>query len=375
MKKVGALALFVFCALAPAGAAQAAGSNPDVPGMVEKCESGRTNYSTDMAKVTHYPDGGTTYTYRYGNEGETYTIGQPPPGFRPEKASDEELERYSFPPRPVDVGGKGWTEESLSEWEDLVSGYKEAAPPVACEGPSAPYSTNDEPVEYPVYGKSWSGHMQQPIFSNAEERVVATIGKFYEPSGNAYASCKPNALVSNWMGIGGWHSEHLIQAGTGTATNNQHTAWWEAISPSGALPPQYYPALIFGPSSYMGFYAGYNRAQLKAYFYLSNESTGQVIPVTAGLGEKYYDGSSAVAITERPGNGSGGYYPLLNFNYETFWNVTYQNAFNEVRPIGVGPAHSTINMTNTGTASGTLLAEPGGLSLNQNYSMYYSNCQ
>jgi len=119
MKRFGALALFAICALVPA-AAQAADNNPDEPGMVGKCKSGQTDYSTDMAKVTKYPDGGSTYTYGYGNEGETYTIGQPPPGFRPEKASDEELERYSFPPRPTDVGGKGWTEESLSEWEDLV---------------------------------------------------------------------------------------------------------------------------------------------------------------------------------------------------------------------------------------------------------------
>jgi hypothetical protein len=327
--------------------------------MVEKCESGRTSYSTDMAKVTKYPDGGSTYTYGYGTEGETYTIGQPPPGFRPEKATDEELERYSFPPRPNDVGGQEWT------------------PPVACEGPAAPYSTNDEPVDYALTAKGWAGHMQQPgpIKWFPQYRVVATIGKFYQPSGNAYPSCKSNALVANWMGIGGWQSESLIQAGTGTATNNQHTAWWEAIAPSGALPPQYYPALIFGAHSYMGFYAGYNKSQLKAYFYLSNESTGQVIPVTAGLGEKYYDGSSAVSITERPGDGAGNKYPLLNFNYETFWNVVFQNALNEIHPIGEGPKPSQIWMTGNGLPGGTPLAHPGNLSLNQNYSVYYENCQ
>ena len=343
--------------------------------MVERCESGRTDYKTDMARVTKYPDGGSTYTYRYGSEGETYAIGQPPPGFRPEKASDEELARYGFPPRPVDVGGAGWTGESLREWESLVSGYKEAAPPVACEGPSAPYSTNDGPVEYALNAKAWAGHMQKPIFANAEERAVATIGHFYEPSGNAYASCKSNALVANWMGLGGWNSERLIQAGTGTATNNQHTAWWQAFYPGGSIPPQYYPGLVFGPSSYMGIYAGWNRVTQQANFYLSNESTGQVIPVVVGMGEKYYDGSSAVAITERPANGSGGHYPLLNFNYETFWNVTYQNALNEVRPIGTGPYHTQIWMTSNGLPSGTLLAQPGALSLGQNYSMYYKNCQ
>lgn len=372
MKRVVAL-VFLLCVVGPT-AAQAADSNHIEARHAEKCESGRMTYSTDMAKITRYPDGGSTYTYRYGDEGETYTIGQPPPGFRPEKASDEELARYSFPPRPEDVGGEGWTEESLRAWEDLVSGYKEAAPPIACEGPSAPYSTNEAPIDYALIGKAWSGHMHEPqLFS--EDRAVAAMGKFYQPSGNAYASCKSHALVANWMGLGGWNEPRLIQAGTGTATNDTHTAWWEAIAPSGALPPQYYPGLVFGAGSYMGIYAGYNRSQLKAYFYLSNESTGQVIPVTAGLGEKYYDGTSAEAITERPGNGSGGHYPLLNFNMETFWNVTYQTASNEVRPIGIGPSHSQIWMTNNGTSSGTLLAQPGPLSLNQNYSMFYKNCQ
>lgn len=374
MKKRGALALSLFSVLVVAASSQAADNQPDGPGMAEKCESGRTDYSIAMAKVTRYPDGGSTYTYRYGTEGETYTIGQPPPGFRPEKASDDELHRYGFPPRPVDVGGKEWTQESLTEWENLVSGYKEAAPPVACEGPIAPYSINNEPVEYAHWTKAWAGHIQH--VEGFGERAVATIGKFYEPSGNAYPSCKENALVANWMGLGGFENESLIQAGTGTATNNQHTAWWEALAPSGSLPPQYYPALVFGPSSYMGFYAGYNKAELKAYFYLSNESTGQVIPVVAGLGEKYYNGSTAEAITERPaGKEKGTNYPLLNFNWETFWNVTYQNNYNLVSPIGSGYNHQSVYMTNTGTPLGKYLAEPSGLELNQNYSMYYHGCQ
>ena len=170
--------------------------------MVEKCDNGQYEYSTDMAEVKHYPDGGSTYTYEYGSEGETYTIGQPPEGFRPEDASDEELARYAFPPRPVDTGAEGWTYDSIREWEALVSGYKEAAPPVACEGPVAPYSTNDEPVEYIQYSRNWSGWggRAEPGF----ERWVAAIGRFYEPSGNAYASCKSHALVANWVGLGGW---------------------------------------------------------------------------------------------------------------------------------------------------------------------------
>ncbi len=387
MKKVGALALFVLCVLVTAASAQAADISQDEPGHVEKCEVGRTDYSSDMAKVTRYPDGGSTYTFSYGDEGNTETIGQPPQGFDPLKASDEEVARYSFPPRPGDAEGKDVTQQSLSDWEGLVSGFKEAGPPITCEGPVDPGSTNSEPVQNsPLYNQHWAGHM---VHSNEGERSVATFGHFYEPSGNAYASCKSTALVSNWLGLGGWNgSGKLLQSGTGTATNNQHTIWWqgyweEGNGKRGGLEPQYFMEKVpFEANSYMGFYTGYNLAEYKAYFYLSNESTGVTWPIATGLAPKYYDGSSAESITERPGNGKKepefGYYPLLNFNHETFWNIKWQNSYNEVRNIGEASFytwHADIKMTNNGTLGGLLLAEPSGLSLYQNYDMWYDHCQ
>jgi hypothetical protein len=128
----------------------------------------------------------------------------------------------------------------------------------------------------------------------------------------------------------------------------------------------------------MGFYAGYNLAEYKAYFYLSNESTGVTWPIATGLAPKYYDGSTAESITERPANGAGGLYPLLNFNYETFWNIKWQNNYNEVRNIGENSYyswHQNITMTNNGAWGGVLLAQPSGLSLAQNYELYYHDCQ
>jgi hypothetical protein len=175
MKKMGALALFVLCVLALASTAQADGTTQDEPGHVEKCEVGRTDYSSDMAKVVHYPDGGSTYTFAYGDEGNTETIGQPPQGFDPLKASDEELARYSFPPRPSAVNDKEVTQQSLAQWEGLVSKFEKAGPPSTCEGPVDPGSTNDEPVENTLYSKGWAGHMNH---EGEGERTVATFGAF-----------------------------------------------------------------------------------------------------------------------------------------------------------------------------------------------------
>jgi hypothetical protein len=160
-----------------------------------------------------------TRTYRFGDGKMTFTVGQPPPGFRPEQATDEELERYGFPPRPA-------TAAQLQQWTELMTNYKGAAPPAACEGLVAPYSTTNEPVEYgKYYTKTWSGYLARSA-EGGGRRLVAAFGHFYEPSGNAYPSCKSNALVANWLGLGGYFTGRLIQAGTGTATNNVHTAWF-----------------------------------------------------------------------------------------------------------------------------------------------------
>jgi hypothetical protein len=207
--------------LALAATAQAADTNQDEPGHVEKCEVGRTDYSSEMAKVTRYPDGGSTYTFSYGDEGNTETIGQPPDGFDPTKASDEELARYSFPPRPSVENGKDVTQQSLADWEDLVGNFKKAGPPITCEGPVDPGATTDEPVENTLWSKGWSGHI---TYNGAGiERTVATFGHFYEPSGNAYASCKSNALVANWLGLGGYYSGKLHQWVSTPATTSPNT--------------------------------------------------------------------------------------------------------------------------------------------------------
>ena len=125
----------------------------------------------------------------------------------------------------------------------------------------------------------------------------------------------------------------------------------------------------------MGFYAGYDIYEGKAYFYLSNESTGQVIPVVAGMSSKYYEGNTAEAITERVATTKETLFPLLNYNYETFWNVTAQNNYNVVKNIGSTYSPMRIHMTNSGGSGGTLLADVSPLSLSQNYSNYYHGCQ
>jgi hypothetical protein len=341
----------------------------DLIGHARTCESGQAWYDPSIARVVRYPDGGSSYTYRVGegDEETTLTIGQPPKGFRPETATKGNLARYSFPARPEE-------ERDREAWREIVSGYKSAAPPLICEGPSSPEFGYPEGVEYSTLtaSRNWSGYMANA--PGQPGHFVAARGTFYEPSGNAHISCRSNALVANWVGLGGWNTEALIQAGTGTATNNVHTTWtvWTAGM---SYVDNYYPGLAFGAGSYMKFYSGYNKATETVYFYLENGSTGQVIPVSAKISRNYYDGTSAESITEAPSI-SHEVQPLLNYDYITWWNVTVQNLNNRVANIGE-VNNLQIEMTRYGNKevpTTELKALPEVLSLDQNYGNSYYHC-
>jgi hypothetical protein len=66
-------------------------------------------------QVSAAPDGSTTYTYKYAN-GLTATEVVPPPGFHPLTASDAELQKYGFPPRPT-------TATQLASWTKGMAAY------------------------------------------------------------------------------------------------------------------------------------------------------------------------------------------------------------------------------------------------------------
>ncbi|HOQ02141.1 MAG TPA: hypothetical protein PK604_15250 [Acetivibrio clariflavus] len=66
--------------------------------------------------VKEFPDGGKIYTYIINGVVNQFPV--PPDGFDPVKATDEELERYGFPPRPKARSGNEY-----SSWLELVGDY------------------------------------------------------------------------------------------------------------------------------------------------------------------------------------------------------------------------------------------------------------
>jgi hypothetical protein len=74
-----------------------------------------------MGQVTRAPESSTSAQTTIQ---EVSTYSQPPPGFDPLMASDEQLERYGFPPRPVAPKAS----EAYRHWQALVSVLRTANP-------------------------------------------------------------------------------------------------------------------------------------------------------------------------------------------------------------------------------------------------------
>lgn len=95
-----------------------------------------TNQITDKY-IIEFEDGGRDYVYIY-NGIEHHTL-VPPEGFDPITATDEELERYCFPPRPTDKA-------QLKQWEKQMKNYKSTPIPEEFL-----FETNkEEDVEAPI---------------------------------------------------------------------------------------------------------------------------------------------------------------------------------------------------------------------------------
>jgi hypothetical protein len=336
---------------------------PELPTCKDSSDHPLVEAARAEPAVKALPGGGRKFTYSLPGVGvESVTFTEPPAGFEPTSASDKELQDYGFPSRPSNESG-------IAEWRELVQGYESVAPPTACRGPQVPGPHSPAGgVERVWESGNWSGYVASKPSNTSEWHAV--IGNFYQPSGTQYPSCKSNARLVDWVGMGGFNSERFIQTGTETSTSGTYLAWiewWQGL---------YHESINltgfnFTASNYIRLYAGYNASQKIAYFYITNDWTGQtVLTEIKGFSSQFYDGSSVEWIDERPGVAeTNNLYPLLNYNVVNWYSNTAQNASNQVLPISSLP-HGKIKM-----AWNTLLSVPGDLWNGQNFTEYYKACQ
>ncbi len=247
-------------------------------GMDNSAEINFKKISVDS--VTTFDDGGKDYTFYIDGMANHYLI--PPKGFNPVKASDEELRRYCFPPRPDSK-----TEEYV-EWTKRMENYS---------GTPEPEITLAEGVRFADVSGSWAGYVGNGTDSST--RFYNQVQMDYtQPTVSAVGSGTKN-LNGYWVGIGGYNSGKLVQAGTSTEGLNTHKAWYELLPHA----PVYLNSLTINAGDSIHVYISFQRANGIFEYYIANDSTGNSASgyVDAPT-STYYDGTSAEWIVE---NASG----------------------------------------------------------------------
>ncbi|HVO53903.1 MAG TPA: G1 family glutamic endopeptidase [Solirubrobacterales bacterium] len=269
--------------------------------------------AADRPLVTKISGGGRKYSYALpGGSSEYMTVNEPPTGFDPLIASDAELQLWGFPPRPSNSAG-------LERWRELVGNYKEAPLLPSCHQTQKHRGYLGESLNY-----NWSGW--EDTAPGSPNKWHAVIGTFYQPYGHG-SSCAPGAAVASWVGLGGDHTNRFMQTGTEATAAGAFNGWIEIFAGEYRFAYEI-PSFPIEGGNYIRLYAGYNRSLEIAYFYITNDHTGQTVLTEWHIGPQFYDGSSAEWIDESPGG-----LPLLNFGEVNWYSNQTQNGKNEVLPI------------------------------------------
>lgn len=348
-----------------ASAAMIAGT----PGPLPSCAASEAGFdSRQAAQVKTFADGGELYTYEQG--GRRTIFPQPPPNFDPLTASDEMLERYAFAPRPPQS-----EPEQLALWEEQMSTYREMSPPVGCTGAPPPKTGITGEVRHTgtegTY--NWAGYVTSAPGNQYQWNDA--WADFTQVNGAAHFSCKSNAILSSWVGLGADATySGLIQAGTDAFTNGT-TAQWIEYWAGNWHQATYFPEMYVYPGDYIGLNISYSVSTETATFEVYDQNTGVfrsvVIP---GLGLQFYDGSTGDFIDERPA-GEAGYYPLLNFGQHQMLFAQVRNASGHWAWLGE-TNNLREQMWSGGEINlGKLLARAVGLDSVNSFTDKYSACQ
>jgi Peptidase A4 family len=153
----------------------------------------------------------------------------PPRGFDPVRASDEELRRHGFPPRPDAV-----TEPArLRRWESVVSQVQTIILPEFAPIPVGQQVTGPDvgpPVPPPTFGSldNWCGVV---AFHGLNDPVKEVSGSWTVPNMTAVAFQHRPFICASWIGIDGFtyhdnpDGSGPVQAGTTRLITSGLVSW------------------------------------------------------------------------------------------------------------------------------------------------------
>lgn len=248
-----------------------------------------------LQHIERLPGGGEAYIYDVDGMSSVTRI--PPPGFNPLTASASRVAEYSYPPRPS--GG-----QALWSWKAIVRDMHFITPPRYEVG------LRQRPTRRPVLQpgqKPDYGVVENPIWAGNMATVHTyrdVYANWLEPTTHINYCSTPNA-ESTWVGLGGYNTATLAQAGTavgeGSSGVSDHQAWYELINGSTDV----FVALPVTATVGEEFTAEVDRVSGGYYIFVKNDYTGASWGHTIGFSP--YDGSTAEMIEEDPygGNANG----------------------------------------------------------------------
>jgi len=326
-------------AFALIGAAIASGSSAATADSASGCVGTSTNYS----RTAPIAGGGTSYIYDLP-DGET-SITVPPAGFDATTAPAAQLQKYGYPAKPTDGS-------QLATWKRAVSDTP-ATPGPICE-------TQAKAETSPI----WAGYVDKST-SNV---FIGAEGDYAIPT--RLSSCS-NASLADWVGIGGYGTSSLIQAGTAYLQGSTSpVAWFEYLGTNGAGIGLDSLDLNVHAGDSMHIYVEISTSTGQTTFYIANNTTGHQTTVTKTLSVgTYYDGSSAEWVDERLTYGSTPT-PLAAFSTVGWSGAQAQHTDASFHSISAGTDHE-LGMVN----GSTLLARPdGGLTSSTSFTDVYHAC-
>ncbi|HEY1987398.1 MAG TPA: G1 family glutamic endopeptidase [Terracidiphilus sp.] len=259
------------------------------------------------------------------------TIAAPPAGFDPISASDEDLAYHGFPPRPNQTTDAthyaSWVRAMKASKTRIVPKLEQTS---VFHGPAKQQNgKNTTPGAVSNGGtatsSNWSGYVD---FSGAGSYGSASYyyivaDYIVPPARQAFGACTGSwDYSSSWVGIDGWGSGDVLQAGTesdaycsGGSTGTYYSPWYEWY-PYGEVRIGGFPV---APGDEM-FVEVWHTSSTQGYAYMVNENNDQVVEVgfTAPAGT-YLVGNSAEWVVERPSVG-GSLATLTNYIADVFWN-------------------------------------------------------
>jgi Peptidase A4 family len=254
-----------------------------------------------------------------------------PKGFNRLTASDEDLARFGFPPRPSDPAALAKWQKAMAHATKHWTGQLKAKPygsrpmkpgPAPTEAAAA---AAGKVSDVSFYGSgNWSGVASLSTLKSfsATKSIDLVISEFVVPSAQPPAGACGTSLQDNngyftsvWNGIDGFSNGDVLQGGTQSFVacgGGQTEVGWVEWYPSYSELDEF--ETTWGDDFYV---ETYDVSSTEGYVYIEDITTGVFDDVELlALEPPYLVGNSAEWIVERPCCGSNGLLPLADYNLD-----------------------------------------------------------